>query len=446
MRHPLSSYPRRLAAVPAFGLTRLVIRGAAAGAVLLMAAAPACGTDWPQWRGAQRDGKSAETGLLQSWPAGGPPLAMKASGIGTGFSTVAVAGGRVYTLGDLGERQFALALDDKTGKILWKTDIGKAWEDEFLGPRSTPSVDGDRLYILSADGDLMCLETAGGKEVWKRNLPADFGARVDGRMWKFAESPLVDGDRVIVTPDGPAAAMVALDKKTGKEVWRSAAAALGGGGKDGAAYSSIVVSEAAGVRQYVQLIGRGVIGVDAKTGKLLWSYTKVANNVANIPTVLVDGDHVFASTGYGAGAALLQIVKEGAGLAAREVYFLAGNVFQNHHGGMILHQGHVYAGSGHNKGFPVALDLKTGKLAWGPERNEGTGSAAVAYADGRLYFRYQNGKVVLLEATPAGYKEHGSFDIPGVSHPSWPHPVIAGGRLYLREQDTLYVYDIKTKT
>ncbi len=112
---------------------------------------------------------------------------------------------------------------------------------------------------------------------------------------------------------------------------------------------------------------------------------------------------------------------------------------------MILHQGHVYAGSGHNKGFPIALDFKTGKIDWGPERNEGNGCAAVAFADGRLYFRYQNGKVILVEATPGGYKEHGSFDIPGVEHPSWPHPVIAGGRLYLREQDALYSYDIKAK-
>lgn len=436
MRHPLP-ISQRLSALA-------LLCGLAAGSVL--AAPPAAGADWPQWRGPARDGKSAETGLLQSWPAGGPPLAFKATGIGTGFSAVAVAGGRIYTLGDAGDRQFVVGLDEKTGKFLWKADIGKAWDDEFLGPRSTPSVDGDRLYALSADGDLFCLETAGGKLVWKRNLPADFGARVDGRIWKFAESPLVDGDQVIVTPDGPQAAMVALDKKTGKEIWRAAVPELGAAGKDGSAYSSVVVSNAAGVRQYVQLIGRGVIGVDAQSGKFLWGYNKVANNVANIPTVLVDGDQVFASTGYGAGGALLQIAKEGGALQAREVYFLAGNVFQNHHGGMILHQGHVYAGSGHNKGFPVALELKSGKVAWGPERNEGTGSAAVAYADGRLYFRYQNGKMVLIEATPAGYKEHGSFDIPDVKHPSWPHPVIAGGRLYLREQDALYAYDVKAKS
>ncbi len=414
----------------------------AAGFVL-----PAVADEWPQWRGLQRDGKSAETGLLRSWPAGGPPLAFKAAGLGSGFSTVAVAGGRIYTLGDIGERQFVLALDEKTGKLLWKTDIGRSHEDQYLGPRSTPTVDGDRLYVLSSDGDLSCLEKAAGKVVWKRNLDADFVPNPRGtRGWRFAESPLIDGDKVVVTPDSRGAGLVALDKKTGKEIWRTALPELGPSGKDGSAYSSIVVSQAAGVRQYVQLIGRGVVGVDAQTGKFLWGYNKVANNVANIPTVLVDGNHVFASTGYGAGAVLLEIAKQGAGLVAKEVYFLAGNVFQNHHGGMILHQGHVYAGTGHNKGFPAAVELKSGKVVWGPQRNEGTGSAAVAYADGRLYLRYQNGKVILVEASPAGYKEHGSFDIPGVQHPSWPHPVISGGRLYLREQDTLYAYDVKAKS
>lgn len=437
MRHHLPS-PQR----PAFAALALIVTAA-------LAAGSALADDWPQWRGQQRDGKSAEKGLLQAWPAGGPPLAFKATGIGAGFSAVAVAGGKIFTLGDLGERQFVLALDEKTGKILWKSDIGPAWEDEFLGPRSTPAIDGAALYALSTEGELVCLETAGGKLIWKRSLPNDFGGglmKAQGSYtWKFAESPLVDGNQVVVTPGSRQAAMVALDKKTGKEIWRTAIPELGEAGTDGGAYASAVVSEGAGVRQYVQLIGRGLIGVDAKTGKFLWGYNKVANNVANIPTALVDGDYVFASTGYGTGAALLQLAKQGAGVVAKEIYFLPGNTFQNHHGGMILHQGHVYAGSGQNKGLPIAIDFKSGKIDWGPQRNEGNGSAALAFADGRLYFRYQSGKVILVEATPGGYKEHGSFDIPGVEHPSWPHPVIAGGKLYLREQDTLYSYDIKAK-
>jgi len=199
------------------------------------------------------------------------------------------------------------------------------------------------------------------------------------------------------------------------------------------------------VRQYVQLLGRGVVGIDAATGKYLWGYNRVANDVANIPTPIVDGSRVFVSTGYGTGAALLEIVAGESGPTVKEVYFLEADTMQNHHGGMILHDGHVYCGTAHNKGFPLCVELATGKVAWGPERNAGKGSAAVAYADGRLYFRYQDGLVVLVEAASDGYHEHGSFLIPEVKHPSWSHPVISGGKLYLREQDRLLCYDVSRK-
>jgi len=445
MRQQSESAPRSSSVAPTTNIALTV-----SVALLFAAALPAAADEWPQWRGPGRDAKSAEKGLLSSWPAGGPPLAFKVSGIGSGFSSVAVAGGRIFTLGDVAKRQYVQALDVKGGKLLWKTDIGPSWEDEFLGPRSTPAIDGELLYALSTEGDLVCLESATGKLVWKRNLPQDFGGNLmlaqGSYQWKFAESPLVDGAHVIVTPGSQEAALVALDKKTGKEVWRTAIPDLGPAGMDGSGYSSVVISEGAGVRQYVQLLGRGLIGVDAKTGRFLWGYNKVANNVANIPTPLTFGNYVFASTSYSTGAALLELVKQGNGVAAKEIYFLPHTTFQNHHGGMVLQEGYVYAGSGHNKGLPMAIEMASGKVAWGPERNQGTGSAAVVYAQDRLYFRYQNGKMVLVEATPAGYKEHGSFDIPNVAHPSWSHPVISGGVLYLREQDTLYGYDIKKKS
>ena len=207
----------------------------------------------------------------------------------------------------------------------------------------------------------------------------------------------------------------------------------------------MVVSEGGGVRQYVQLIGRGLIGVEAASGRFLWGYNRVANDVANIATPLVQGDLVFASTGYGTGAVLLRLAAEGDGIRADEVYFLDADTFQNHHGGLILHDGHVYTGTGHNKGFPLAVELATGEVAWGPIRNDGENSAAVAYADGRIYMRYQNGLMILVEATPEAYREHGSFMIPEVEKESWPHPVIAGGRLFLREQDNLWVYDVTEK-
>lgn len=402
-------------------------------------------SDWPQWRGEHRDGRSASSGLLDAWPEGGPPLLWRNTGMGAGFSSLAVSGERIYTMGDIGEDQFVIAVKRTDGSPLWKTRVGPRWEDKYLGARSTPTVDGDRVYALGTEGDLVCLEASSGKEIWRRSLPKDFGGRmmeIQGTDWKFSESPLVDGNRVVVTPGAKDAALVALNKKTGEELWRTAIPDLGEKGADGAGYSSVVISEAGGTRQYVQLLGRGLIGVEASSGRFLWGYNRVANNVANIPTPLIRGDLVFTSSGYGTGAALLRLKPDGDGITAEEVYFLEADTLQNHHGGMILDGDYVYLGSGHNKGFPLAAELASGKVAWGPERNEGTGSAAVAFADGHLYFRYQNGVMVLVEATPEEYRERGSFEIPDVKTFSWSHPVIVDGRLYLREQDHLFCYDL----
>jgi outer membrane protein assembly factor BamB len=415
---------------------------------MFLAGAPllAADGDWPQWRGPERNGRAPDTGLLQSWPEGGPPLLWRAAGLGNGFSSVAVAGDRIYTLGDLEDAQYAIAVSRSDGSRLWATKVGPKWDDKYLGSRSTPTVDGDRVYVETTEGDVICLDAASGKEHWRRSLPDDFGGAMmlaKGQwQWKFSESPLVDGDRVIVTPGAKNAALVALNKKTGEEIWRTALPELGEHGEDGAGYASVVVSEARGKRQYVQFVGRGVIGVDAETGRFLWGYNRVANGVANIATPIVDGDHVFASSGYETGSALIEIVGKGGGLKAKEIYFLEPTTMQNHHGGLILHEGTVYTGTGHNKGLPLAVDMKSGKVAWGPIRNEGQSSAAIAYADGHLYLRYQNGLMVLVEATPEEYREKGSFMIPDVKHQSWAHPVIAGGKLYLREQDNLFCYDL----
>ena len=419
-----------------------IVAVSSSAALAIAAAAPAGG--WPGWRGPNRDGLSTETGLLKTWPANGPALAWKATGLGTGFSSVSVADGRVFTMGDVEGGQDVIALSATDGKKLWSSKVGAPWVDQYGGPRGTPTVDGDLVYAIGTEGHLVALEAATGKERWRKHLPTDFGGRMMS-MWTWSESPLVDGDRVIVTPGGSGALLVALDKRTGKEIWRTTTLDLGPKGKDGAAYSSIVISNGGGVKQYVQLTGRGLVGVRASDGKLLWNYNKVANDVANIPTPVVKGDLVFTSTGYQTGAALLKLAAAGGGVTATEVYFLDGKTFQNHHGGMILVGDHIYAGHGHNRGNPIAIELATGKIAWGGAelKNAGTGSAAVAYADGNLYFRYQNGTMILIEATPAGYAEKGSFAIPNVREPSWPHPVITGGRLYVREQDALLVYDVK---
>ncbi|HKI03846.1 MAG TPA: PQQ-binding-like beta-propeller repeat protein [Thermoanaerobaculia bacterium] len=415
---------------------------------VLVAAAPAASPEWPHWRGPNRDAVAQESGLLTKWPESGPPLAWKASGLGGGFSSLSISGGRVYTLGDRQGSQQVVAMSLADGKIAWTAKVGPIWEDEYGGPRGTPTVDGDRVYALGTDGDLVCLQAATGKEVWRKNLARDFGGRVMS-SWKWAESPLVDGDRLIVTPGAAGATLAALDKKTGKEIWRAAVPSLGDKGRDGAGYSSVMISNGAGVKQYVQLTGRGLVSVRAQDGKFLWGYNKVANDVANIPTPVVKDDYIFASTGYQTGSALLKLSRSGEGVQAQEVYFLSSKTLQNHHGGLVLVGGHLYGGHGHNRGYPICVEMASGKVAWGGEGGDvshgGTGSAAVTAADGHLYFRYQNGRVVLIEAKPQGYQVKGAFSVPDVHNPSWSHPVVAGGKLYLREQDNLYVYDLKAK-
>jgi outer membrane protein assembly factor BamB len=429
-----------------------------AGAALLLAGAlagfdgfawPTVGAadavSWPQFRGPKRDGHSPDTNLLKQWDADGPALAWKASGLGIGFSSLSIGGDRIYTMGDFADGQYVLGLSAADGKQLWKTKIGPIWVDRYPGPRSTPTIDGALIYALGTEGDLLCLEGATGKVRWQKNLVRDFGGQMMSD-WKFAESPLVDGDRVIVTPGLNDAAMVALNKTTGALVWKAAIPVIGEIGRDGAGYSSVVISNGGGVKQYVQLLGRGLAGIRASDGAYLWGYNKVANRTANIPTPIVSGDFVFGSSGYQTGSALLKLAPAAGGkVTATEVYFVDGKTFQNHHGGFVLVDGHIYGGHGHRNGLPVCLELATGTVKWGGQvRNDGVGSAAIAYADGHVYYRYENGMVILVEATPTGYKEKGKMQVPTSSDTlAWSYPVITGGKLYLREKDSLFVYDLR---
>ena len=400
---------------------------------------PKPSADWPQWRGPKRDAVSTEKGLLREWPKSGPKLLWKAKGIGRAYSSVVVAGNRIYTMGDRDDKQRVLCLDaSKQGKEIWTAVVGKPWSD---GARSTPTVDGKLLYALGTHGDLVCLETATGKEKWRKNFARDFKGRMMSG-WGYCESPLVDGDRLICTPGGDDAALVALDRKSGKELWRARVPGAGGAG-----YASPVVAEVKGVRLYITWLGSGLVGVAARDGKLLWKYERNRNGTANIPTAIVKGDLVFSSTGYNAGSALLRLVPDGkGGVTAKEEYFLPSNVLQNHHGGMVLVGDHVYCGHAHNQGFPICVELKSGQVAWRPGRGPGSGSAAVLYADGHLYFRYDNNVVALIEATPKGYKLKSSFRLPAdTGTPGWQHPVIADGKLYLRGATTLLCYDLKQK-
>lgn len=392
--------------------------------------------NWSRWRGLNNDGISQEHGLLSQWPKDGPPLLWKASGLGGGFSSVAVVDGKIYTMGS-GDGTMMICRDAKEGSEVWSTSVGGGGS-----PNCTPTVDGDLVFGLSTDGDLACCQTAGGKRLWIKSLQKDFGGGKPG--WGFSESPLVDGELVICTPGSRDAVMVALNKKTGEVVWKTKMPDGNRKGHGGAGYASIVIGNCGGVKQYITLTGNGVIGVDAKTGELLWEYDRVANGTASIPTPIVKDDYVFCSSGYGdGGTALLKISKQGKGLSAEEVWWRDADKLQNHHGGMILLGDYVYMGHGHNQGFPVCVDFKTGKAKWGPDRGPGAESAAIAYADGNFYFRYQDGTMALIEASPKAYKLKGKFKLATHNGESWPHPVIAGGKLYLRDQDDLLCYDIK---
>ena len=397
---------------------------------------PAATGDWATWRGPHQDGVSTETGLLKAWPAGGPPLAWKATGLGAGYSTVAVVGQRVFTLGDKGERNFVIALNRADGQRVWEAELGQAgapgWGG-FAGPRCMPVVDSNLLFTVGQYGEVACLDAATGKEKWRKDYRKDFEAALP--EWGFSGMPLVDGDRVILAPGGKQGDLVALNKNTGAVLWQSKDLT------DSIHYSTPIVVEMGGVRQYLQLTETSVAGVAAKDGSVLWRAPR-KGNVAVIPTPIFHDNHVYVTSEYGVGCNLFKITAAQGKFSAEQVY--ANKVMANHHGGVIKYGDHVYGYSA-GKGW-VCQDFKTGKAVW--EDKEKLGKGSIAYADGRFYLRWEDGKgtVALIEATSDGYKETGRFDPPDRSDKnSWPHPIIAGGELYLRDQDVLLCYDVKAK-
>ena len=398
------------------------------------------GEDWPQWRGPNRTGISSEEGLLQSWPEYGPPLKWHTSDLGEGYASVVVSNGLIHTIGNESGEIYAYGIDDASGDMKWKTQIGASSRHAM----STPTVDGEYLYALDPDGKLHCLLANDGSKIWS----VDFIASFDGKLQSgrgYGESPLIDGDHLICTPGGSDAMIVALNKENGDAVWKMPAPNLGTKGGDGASFSSIVKSSGGGIDQYVQLIGRGLVGVAADDGRLLWGYNDICADIVNIPTPIVSKDYVFSANGYNAGSVLLHLkANDKQGIDATEVYRLAGNTFQNHHGGVIKLGEFIIGGHGSNNGLPTAVHMETGKVAW-KRRGPGTGSASVIYADNRFIFRYQNGVVALLETNASGFTVKGTFQIQGAGGDSWSHPAIAKKRLYLREQRQLFVYDLATK-
>ena len=396
--------------------------------LILLAAAPSLG-DWPQWRGPARDGISTETGLLESWPPGGPPLAWKARGLGEGFASFAVAGGRLFTQGQRDGAQYVIALDEETGEKLWEVPNGSSFhERRGGGPRGTPTVDGGRVYALAANGNLICLQAADGKRIWSTKLLDRFGAR--NIRWGISESPLIDGNRLIVNPGGRGASVVALDKNNGNVIWKSQS--------DRAGYSSAVVADIAGVRQYIVLTGAGALGLRAGDGGLLWRYDEISNRTANVATPIVKGDSVFVSTDYGTGCALLKLEAAGEGIRASEVYF--NRDMRNHYGTSVLLGGYLY---GFSSRILTCMNFHTGEVAW---KARSVGKGQVAYAEGKLYILSEAGVVGLAEATPKGYHEISRFAIEHGDLRTWTQPVIANGKLYLRDQDTVSSFDIRARS
>ena len=384
--------------------------------------------DWPQWRGVDRAGISKETGLLKSWPTAGPSAVWSASGLGGGYGSVSVSGDRVFVQGATGRESVVSSINRADGKVVWTKVIGARGDnDRGDGPRSTPTVDGDRVYVLTETGDLVCLRVADGTRVWQRNILRDF--RASNINWLISESPLIDGDRVIVTPGGSDGGMVALDKLTGKTIWASMDL------NEEAGYASPIVADVHGVRTYMTLTSTAGVGVRASDGKLMWRYTGAANRTANITTPVYANNQVFFSSAYGTGGALVGLRVADGGIRAQEIYFTRD--MQNHHGGIVLVDGYLY---GYNNAVLTCLEWATGKMMW---RDRSVGKGAVSFADGHLYILSENNVVGLVEATPAAYREKGRFTIRDQGLPSWAHPAIAGGRLYIRNQGTLTAYNVR---
>lgn len=538
------------------------------------------GFDWPQWQGPERTAHSKETGLLKEWSKDGPPIAWKSTGLGGGDSTPSIGGGRIYGMSHRGEDEVVWALSERDGKELWAVRIGPAfttsWHQSKEGPSATPTIDGDRLYVMGLAGNLVCLQTADGKVKWQRSLMADFGGRMP--MWSYRESPLVDGDKVIGTPGGETISMVALNKLNGEVIWKtlvpekagqtpqprsenrtnvietdlvlstldkdhnkeisaeelagaptilltldknqdgklsedevgSANTISAGSGRrrgqgiirmmkshsamdtdgdgvlsaveiknsavalrkidanrdgkltedevgmkhfgpqdTGAAYSSAIAIDFGGQRQYVQFLATTVAGVSAADGKLLWRYDKPANGMKlNISTPIYQDGLIFAASAYGAGGGLAKLSKSASGeFLAEEVWFSKN--MENHHGGVILHEGALFGANGGNGGgYLACLDFKTGEVLWNERDSDKrrVTKGSVAFADGRIYYRTEEGPIVLIEPSRKEYLERGRFNQPErTDKPAWAHPIIANGKLYIRDQDTLFCYDVKAK-
>jgi outer membrane protein assembly factor BamB len=398
--------------------------------------------DWPQWRGPNRDGISQDKGLLTEWPEDGPKIAWQIDTIGDGYATLSIVDGRIFTQGNVDGEGRIICLKESDGSVIWsvhppgQTKVYKHGRGD--GARGAVTVDKKFVYAEGGAGDVTCLNTETGEVVWTKHLTDDLGGSVPN--WGFSESPTIDGNNVIVTPGGKEGTVVALNKMTGDVVWRSA------GVGDKAHYCTPVIAESHGVRQVITFTGgvgskrspeapARVVGLDAETGDLLWSYEKSANRTANVSTPLVHNNAVFSASAYGTGGGLVRLTKSNEGFVAEPAYFESR--IQNHHGGMVLVDGFIY---GTGSGSLICMNFETGEIVW---QDRSAGKGAVTYADGHIYLYGEKNKVALVEANPKEYVEKGFFEVDKGDFPTWAHPVVANGRLYLRDMKKITAYDIR---
>lgn len=385
--------------------------------------------EWPGFRGPNRDNRSTETGLLKTWGSSGPELAWTAQGLGEGYASVSIAGGKVFTMGNRGNNEMIIALSLEDGRELWATPNGNAFrEGQGNGPRGTPTVDGNFVYALGANGDLSCVNAADGRVRWRKNILQAYGG--SNITWGISESPLVDGSTVVVSPGGRGGTVVAMDKATGREIWRCMVP-----GNPKASYASVIPAEVGGVKQYIAFTGSGIVGVNARTGQAMWGDNASSNGTANCSSPLIYNNIVFSASGYGTGGAALRLQSSSGRTSANRLYHTRD--MKNHHGGMVIDNGFVF---GSNDGILTCLQLDSGQIRWRERSSKGS----VIYADGHIVHRSESGPVTLFEATPSSYVEKGRFNQPQRSGRSaWSHPVIADGKLFLRDMDKLLVYNIR---
>lgn len=403
----------------------------AATSPAVAANANAEGCFWPRFHGPNQDNISPATGLLSEWPADGPPMAWQVEGIGEGFASVAIADGRIYTAGNIGEDLIITALD-LSGNIVWQKPAGPAWTEDYPGSRGTPVIDGNHIYYEGATGVVSCLEAETGDTIWQVDILERFGA--PNIKWALAESVLIDGDHVICTPGGPNTCVVALDKMTGETVWQSESA-----DGDATAYATPILVEYGGLRIVLTMTAKALVGVNADTGALLFRHPHETEYDVNAAMPIFHDGEVFVSTGYKSGAEKVKLTVDGGQVTAEQVW--ANAELDNHHGGVILYEGNLYGSD--SRGKWICLDWETGQRHYA---ERGVGKGSLTLAEGLLYVFSENRALGIVEATPEAHEVISEFHIPsGGKGKSWAHPVVCGKRLYIRHGDYLYVYDIAAR-